>query len=260
MIAVRNRTSAKNLARIPGAQVAMSRPAANELLARLPAADYERLLLSTTSVRLERGRVLHSADKDMGSIYFPGGGVCSMTQTTMDGQRVEIAAIGKEGVVGVTALFGSGHAICESTVLIGGDDAHVMDISVFRSELERGGAFHAVMNRYAEAFVATLMHTVGCNALHPVEQRCAKWLLQTGDRVGRDEFALTQDVLADVLGVRRASVTLCAQDLVRRGAIEYGHKRIAIRNRARLEATACECYHNIRAHFERLLPQEPPPL
>lgn len=233
-----------------------SRPSTspNKLLARLPSADYQRLLPSLATVPLSRRRVLQKQHETAQRIYFPGGGVCSITRMMADGQIVETASVGNEGMIGLTAFFGGDLEPGEALVQVPGGEAQVMDINAFRREIERRGAFYDLINRYAQAFVASLMQSVACNALHPLERRCARWLLETHDRIGRDEFALTQDVLAAMLGVRRASVTLCAGDLHHEGAIDYGHRRIVVRSRAKLEAASCECYAVIKGYFARLFP------
>jgi CRP-like cAMP-binding protein len=129
-----------------------------------------------------------------------------------------------------------------------------MDVGSFRRELGRRGPFYDVVNRYAQAFVASLMQSVACNALHAIEKRCARWLLETHDRVGRDAFPATHELLATALGVRRASVTVAVTALHRAGLIDYGHKRIVIRNRRELEAASCECYSLVTGYFARLFP------
>ena len=129
-----------------------------------------------------------------------------------------------------------------------------MSATSFQTELDRGGAFKNLIDRYAQAFVESLMQSVACNALHPIEKRCARCLLDIRDRVGRNTFPLTQDVLATMLGVRRASVTLATLALHRAGIIDNVHKSIIVLDPEGLEATACECYGIVRAHFARLAP------
>jgi CRP-like cAMP-binding protein len=197
---------------------------------------------------------LQKAGESPQRVLFPGGGACSIVCTMSDGQMVEVATIGNEGLVGINAFFGGDLVAYEALVQVPDGEGHAMDVKVFRREMERRGALYDVVNRYAQAFVASLMQGVACNALHPIDKRCAKWLIETHDRIGRDEFALTQDFLATMLGVRRASVTLCAGALHRAGFIDYGHKRIVIRNRKGLEAASCECYSVVKGYFARLLP------
>lgn len=162
--------------------------------------------------------------------------------------------MGKEGFIGIGALFEGDLENGEALVEIADGDAQVMGVTVFRHEMERRGPLYELVCRYAHAFVASLAQSVACNALHPVEKRCAKWLLESHDRMGRDDFPLSQEVLANMLGVRRASVTLAAGTLHRMGLIDYSYKRIVIRNRIGLEAASCECYAAVKGYFARLLP------
>lgn len=226
----------------------------NRLLARLPAEDYRRLAPFLETVSLPFQSVLQKPDESVQRILFPGGGVCSIVWTMSDGQMVEIATIGSEGLVGISAFFGGDLVAGETLVQVADDEAQAMDVRVFQREMERRGALYDVVNRYAQVFVAGLMQGVACNALHPIENRCARWLIETHDRVGRDEFPMTQEFLAMMLGVRRASVTLCVGALHRAGLVDYGHRRIVIRNRQGLEAASCECYAVVKGYFARLLP------
>jgi CRP-like cAMP-binding protein len=224
----------------------------NKLLARLPADEYQRLLPDLDTVRLRPHRVLLKPHVPLERIYFPGGGVCSMTQVTSDGQVAGVALIGSEGFIGVSAV-GDGETGQTAAVEIADSDYQVMDTRAFRREMQHHTVFHDLVHQYAQVFIESLMQSVVCNALHPVEKRCARCLLDIRDRVGRNAFPLTQDVLAAILGVRRASVTLAAGALHRAGLIDTAHKNIVIRDPARLEAAACECYGLIKAHFARLL-------
>ncbi len=162
--------------------------------------------------------------------------------------------VGNEGLVGMAAFGGDPESGHTAVVEIADGDAQGMDVTVFRREMERQTTFSDLVHRYAQAFVESLMQSVACNALHPIEKRCARCLLDIRDRVGRDEFPLTQEVLASMLGVRRASVTLAAGTLQRAGLIDHAHKNIIIRDVAGLEHATCECYALIKGHFARLLP------
>lgn len=226
----------------------------NKLLARLPPDDYRRLLPDLDTVSLRHRRVLLTPRTPTQKIYFLGGGVCSITTVTADGQMAGVAMIGNEGLIGMSA-FGGDPESGETAVLeIAEGDAQVMDVKVFRREMERQAAFSDLIHRYAQAFTESLMRSVACNALHSVEKRCARCLLDIRDRVGRNEFPLTQDALAAMLGVRRASITLAAGALHRAGLIDHAHKRIIVRDPTGLEAAACECYAVVKRHFARLLP------
>ena len=226
----------------------------NKLLARLPADDYRRLLPDLETFGLRPKRVLLKPHVPVQKIYFLGGGVCSITQVTADGQIAGVAMVGNEGLVGMTPFGGDPESGETAVVEIADGHAQVMDEKVFRREMERRAAFHDLIHRYARAFVASLTQSVVCNALHPVEKRYARCLLDIRDRVGRNEFALTQDALAGMLGVRRASIALAAGALHRAGLIDNSHKRIVISDPTGLETAACECYAVVKGHFARLLP------
>ena len=226
----------------------------NKLLARLPADDYQRLLPELETVHLRAKDVLLKPHLPAQKVHFLAGGVCSIAQVTADGQMAGVAMVGNEGCVGMAAFGGDPASGQTAVIEIEDHDAQVMDAWVFHREMNRGTAFKDVIHRYGQAFVESLMQSVVCNALHPVEKRCARYLLDIRDRVGRDEFPLTQDVLASMLGVRRASITLAAGTLHRAGLIDHAHKHITILDPAGLESAACECYALIKGHFARLLP------
>jgi CRP-like cAMP-binding protein len=221
----------------------------NKLLARLPVDDYQRLLPDLKTMRLRPKFVLIRPGVPVHKIYFLGGGVCSITRATADGQMAGVAIVGNEGLIGMNELEANPEPGETAVVEIAYGDAQVMDANVFRREMERRSAFSKLVHSYSHAFVETLMQSIVCNALHPVEMRCARCLLEIRDRLGQNEFPLTQYALANLLGVRRATVTLCVGRLRRMGLVEQQHRRIAIRNPAGLEAAACECYNVNKGHF-----------
>jgi CRP-like cAMP-binding protein len=225
----------------------------NQLLASLPAADYRRLLpdLRTTPVSFKQ--VLQKAGEHAQRVWFPGGGVISIMHVTADGQMVEMTSVGNEGLVGINACFGSGPQAGEALVQIPNGSAQVLDVNMFRREMDRRGAFAHVINRYGEAYLASLMQSVACNALHTVEERLARWLLLSHDRMSRQDFRMTQETLANILGVRRSTITLAFNALRRAGLIDHASKKVVIKNRAGLEAVACECYALVKARFARPL-------
>jgi CRP-like cAMP-binding protein len=226
----------------------------NRLLAALPVSEYQRLLPHLKTVPLKLKQILQKADEEVRTIYFPGGGVCSVVSVMEDGRMVEVATVGNEGMIGITAIFGDEPPSTAAMVQVPEVEAQTMSVRMFKKEMERRGPFRELIARYCQAFIALIMQSSACNSLHPVEQRCARWLLMTHDRVGRDEFALTQEFLAVMLGVRRPTVTLVAGALQKAGLIDYGHKRIVILDRKALEAASCECHRVVKAHFDRLLP------
>jgi CRP-like cAMP-binding protein len=225
----------------------------NGLLASLPSEDYERVSAELTWRPLKARQVLHKHGEPLAEIYFPGRSVCSITNVMQDGGVVEVATVGREGLVGVAAIFGAPVSSGEAFVQIAADPAAVMGIDAFRRELDRRGAFYDCVTRYSQAFVNMLMQSVACNGLHSAEERCCRWLLMTHDRIAQDEFPLTHEFLAVMLGVRRPTVTLVMAELARTGVVSHvrGHVRIA--DRQGLEAATCECYRNIRTISDRLL-------
>jgi CRP-like cAMP-binding protein len=230
--------------------------AMNSLLADLPPDELHRLSVELTWRPLKVRQVLHKHGEPISEVYFPGRSVCSITNMMEDGGVVEVATVGREGLVGVGAILGNPIATGEAFVQIPGELAAVMSIDTFRRELDRRGPFYEHVTRYSQAFVSLLMQSVACNGLHSAEERCCRWLLMTHDRIGQDEFPLTHEFLAIMLGVRRPTVTLVMAELARLGIVSHvrGHVRIVDRNG--LEAASCECYRNVRLLFERLLPSK----
>ena len=225
----------------------------NRLLAMLPQSDLDRLLPRMRRISLARKQILHKPGERIGEIYFPNGGVCSMTTVMGDGRMVEVATIGNEGVVGISAIFGRETANGESLVQVPGTDALAMPVEVFREELERNLAFSLLINRYLQAFLVLLLQSTACNSLHSAEERSARWLLMTRDRVGCDQFPMTQELLAVMLGVRRPTVTLVLQKLGQRGVLRYSRGRVEVTDAPALERVSCECYGAVKTEFERLL-------
>ena len=225
----------------------------NRLLALLPADELARLTPRLVRVPMTRKRILHKGGGPIHEVYFPNDGVCSMTTVMSDGRMVEVATIGNEGMVGLSAIFGRETANSESLVQVPGTDAWALSVEDFRSELEQGTGLAMVINRYLQAFLVMVLQSTACNSLHSAEERCARWLLMTRDRVGGNEFPMTQELLAVMLGVRRPTVTLILQKLSQRGFVSYTRGRLAIANGPELERVSCECYSSVRSEFDRLL-------
>jgi hypothetical protein len=175
----------------------------NKLLAALPETDYRRILPSLTTVPLTLKQVLHKSGGKIDTVYFPGGGVCSVTNVMSDGRMVEVATIGNEGMVGLTVFFGGDVSVGEAFVQVSDGDGQSMSVEAFRSELDRHGPFYDVIGRYGQALQALIMQSAACFSMHTVEERCSRWLLMTQDRVGRDDFQLTHEFLGYMLGARR---------------------------------------------------------
>lgn len=227
--------------------------AGNRLLSLLPAHELERLMPRLERVPMTRKRILHKGGDPIREVYFPNDGVCSMTTVMSDGRMVEVATIGNEGLVGLSAIFGRETANSESLVQVPGTDAWALGVDDFRSELEQSTGLALIVNRYLQAFLVMVLQSTACNSLHSAEERCARWLLMTRDRVADDEFPMTQELLAVMLGVRRPTVTLILQKLSHRGLVRYSRGRLGIANGPELERVSCECYSTVRAEFDRLL-------
>ena len=244
---------AKRLVRSPSARPSSGvEQIPNRLLAALPRDDYRRLMPHLTTVPIKVKQVLHKHGEVVKDVFFPNVGVCSMTTVMTDGSMVEVATIGNEGLVGINAFLGDNVTPGATMVQVGSGTAVRMGVAEFKREVRRGGAFQDVVNRYAQALVATMMQSVACNTLHPLRQRCARWLLSTQDRVAGGSFGLSHEFLAVMLGAQRPTVTLVAGSLQKSGLIRYKHGQVTILDRDGLEAAACECYGTIRSHFQRL--------
>jgi CRP-like cAMP-binding protein len=229
--------------------------AMNSLLAALPHEDFQRVSSQLTWRPLKARQVLHKHGEPISEVVFPSRSVCSITHTMEDGSVIEVAMVGGEGFVGMGAVLGNSTASGDAFVQVAGEPAAIMNIDAFRREMERRGPFYDMVTRYSQAFVALLTQSVACNGLHSTEERCCRWLLMSHDRIAQDEFALTHEFLAIMLGVRRPTVTLVMADLARAGTVSHVRGHVRIVDRDGLEAAACECYRNVRSTFDRLLPR-----
>jgi CRP-like cAMP-binding protein len=214
----------------------------NRLLSALPADVYLRIFPKLESVTLGLREYLHKPGEPIEHVYFPGGGFCSVLTVLEDGRMVEVATIGREGMVGVFAT--TPHAIATSGTMVQAamGTCHRMTSDAFRSEMDRRGAFYELLTSYSQALLGFIMQSTACNAVHSVEQRLARWLLLAQDRVGQNDFPLTQEFVAIMLGTTRPTVTVVAGTLQRAGLIKYHRGHVTILDRHRLESAACECY------------------
>jgi CRP-like cAMP-binding protein len=224
----------------------------NRLLAALPPHDLARLGPDLKTIPVKVKQVLHKHGELVRHVYFPNGGVVSMTTVMADGSMIEVATIGDEGMVGINAFLGDNITPVATMVQVGDASAVRMSVPTFRREVRRDGAFQDLINRYAQALVATMMQSVACNTLHTIPRRCARWLLSTQDRVHSDSFVLSHEFLAMMIGAQRPTVTLVAGALQKAGLIRYKHGHVTVLDRKGLERESCECYRAIRAHFVRL--------
>jgi hypothetical protein len=227
-------------------------PLHNRLLAALPAADYARIqkhLHMTTAVI---GRPLQAHGTPVTEVYFPNGGVFSVTNQMRDGALVEVATVGIEGMLGIGVFLGDRAGAGRTFQQVPNGPLASMTVRRFLQESAAPGPFRDVLALYAQANLLQIMQGTACNALHGVKQRCCRWLLQTQDRVGSSEFRLKQGFLAIMLGVQRPTVTLVMGALQDDGLIATKYGRIRVLKRKKLEHAACECHQVIRAHFQRL--------
>lgn len=229
----------------------------NRLLAALPADELTRLGPRLEPVSVRFGELFWDVGQPIDHVWFPEGLIVSVLGVVRDGSAVETATIGIEGSSGIPLFLGDdrtgSHAYCQVP-----GDALRMTAADFRAELARGGGLADVMRRYTHAYITFTAQSSACNRLHTMRERCARWLLHTHDRVGRDEFPLTHQVLSQMLGVRRATVTEAMIVLQGLGAIAYEMGRIVVRDRAALERAACECYEVIQREHDRLLARGAP--
>jgi CRP-like cAMP-binding protein len=228
-----------------------SRPK-NKLLACLPREDFDRMRPHLRTGATHVKQVFHSANEPIRDVVFLNGGVASITTVMLDGNMVEVATVGDEGLVGIEAYFGGGVSAGETMMQVPDTSAEFMAVDSFRQELDRRGPLFDCVQRYSQGLLTLIMRSTGCIALHEVQDRCCRWLLMAHDRVRRDDFQLSHEFLAMMLGSTRPTVTVVAGVLQRAGLITYKHGHITILDREGLENASCECYPAVRAQFDRL--------
>ena len=230
----------------------LNEPNQNRLLGALPPEDYERLLPQLHQVSFSLGQVVYEFGGRLDYVYFPTDSIVSLLYTMENGTSAEMGLTGNDGVVGI-ALFMGGGTMPNRAVVQSGGTAIRMKAKVLQDEFARGGKFQQVLLRYTQALITQISQTAVCNRLHSVEQQLCRWLLLSHDRVRADELIMTQELIADMLGVRREGVTVAAGQLQDAGAISYVRGHIRILDRRKLEETVCECYKVVKDEFDRLL-------
>ena len=218
----------------------------------LPAADRRRIVDGMERVDTRHGELLFRQHEPIAAVDFPLHGVLSVVVVMEDGGVAEVGTVGNEGMAGIPLAMGTDHSPAQGFYQVPGS-AYRMSAQAFRAEMDNGGAFAAIMRLYAQAFLSQVSQSAACNRLHPVDQRLCRWILMSHDRTGGDRIALTQEFLAQMLGVRRATVSVAAGLLQKAGLIRYNRGIINVLDRERLEASSCECYSVVRREFERLL-------
>ncbi len=230
-------------------------PRQNRLLAVLPNETYDRLLPHLELVSLELGNVLYESGDQLSFVYFPATAIVSQLSMMENGSSAEIAIVGYEGIVGI-ALFMGGETMPSRAVVQSAGTAFRLNGRILKQEFNRTGAFQHLLLRYTMAFLAQMAQTAICNRHHSIDQQLCRWLLLSLDRLPSNELCMTQELIANMLGVRREGVTEAAGKLQSAGLIDYNRGRITVLDRPGLEARVCECYAVVRDEFARLLPDK----
>ena len=233
--------------------VPVTSPTQNHLLAALPPADYARLLPDLEPIAMPLGWVVYESGGHMSYVYFPTTSIVSLLYVTENGASAEIAIAGNEGLVGI-ALFMGGESTPSRAVVQSAGAGFRLKAGVLKKEFARGGALQHLALRYTQALITQMSQTAVCNRHHTVDQQLCRWLLLSRDRLPDDHLKMTQELIANMLGVRREGVTEAAGNLQAAGLIHYSRGHITILNRAGLEKRVCECYSVVKREFDRLLP------
>ncbi len=228
-------------------------PRQNHLLDALPALEFERLLTQMELVPMPLGNVLYESGGKLDYVYFPTTCIISLLYVMENGASAEIAVVGNEGIVGV-ALFMGGQTMPNRAIVQSAGFAYQLRGPLMQQEFDRYGALMRLLLRYTQALITQMAQTAVCNRHHSVDQQLCRWLLLSLDRLASDDLVMTQELIANMLGVRREGVTEAAGKLQLAGLIEYRRGHITVLNRPGLEARVCECYHVVKTEFDRLLP------
>jgi len=232
-------------------------PKQNHLLAALPAQDYARLLPDLEPIVMPLGWVVYESGGHIGYVYFPTTSIVSLLYVIESGASAEIAIAGNEGLVGIS-LFMGGESTPSRAVVQSAGEGYRVKASVLKREFARGGDLQHLALRYTQALITQMAQTAVCNRHHSLDQQLCRWLLLSMDRLPGNELKMTQELIANMLGVRREGVTVAAGALQAAGLIHYSRGHITILDRAGLEQRVCECYAVVKKEFDRLLPYRLP--
>ena len=224
----------------------------NRLLGALPTAEYDQLLPHLKPVSFALAEVVYEFGGQLDYVFFPTTAIISLLYTMENGASAEMGLTGNDGVVGI-ALFMGGGTMPNRAVVQSAGKALKMKARVLQEAFARGGEFQRLLLRYTQALITQISQTAVCNRLHSVDQQLARWLLLSHDRLKSNELIMTQELIGNMLGVRREAVTVAAGRLQEEGAIAYVRGHITILDRPRLETLVCECYQVVKAEFDRLL-------
>jgi CRP-like cAMP-binding protein len=227
-------------------------PPENRLLARLSAEDLQRIQPDLQPVKWEQGQILYEADRPVEFVYFVDQGMISVVSIMEDGASIEVATVGNEGLIGWPAVLGAASMPYRYNVQVEGRGRR-MSVAALSRAIWQEPTLRGLLYKYHAAFLTQVMQGVACNGLHSVEQRCCRWLLSTQDRTGTPELEITHDFLAQMLGVRRASVSDVLRPLQDEGMIRASRGKVTIIDAKRLTSASCECYRVIRDEYQKLL-------
>lgn len=228
-------------------------PQQNHLLEALPESDYLRIQPLLEYVTMPLGQTLYESGGQLQHVYFPTTSIVSLLYVLASGASAEIAVVGNEGVLGIS-LFMGGDTTPSRAVVQSAGYGYRMRSSLLKVEFNRGGAMMHLLLRYTQALMTQMTQTAVCNRHHSIEQQLCRWLLLSLDRLSALDLHMTQELIANMLGVRREGVTEAAGKLQRAGMIEYSRGHILVLDRPKLESTVCECYQVVKTEFNRLLP------
>ena len=226
----------------------------NRLLLALPTRDFKRLMPELEQIRCQREQVLMDADSSLHHVFFPDSGVVSVVAVYADGSIIEMATIGREGCTGMQAIFGAKSSSVRLLVQIPGS-ATKMSRAAFTRAMGSMPSFRVLMYAYVQAFLEQVMVSVACNGAHSLKERLARWLLMMRDRGDDDALPITQNLLADMLGVQRPTITNAARELEDAGLIARGRRQVTILDRQGLTKASCECYQLVRSRVALHLPK-----
>ena len=229
-------------------------PRKNRLLAALATPDYDRLEARLEPVQMTLGQVLYESGSKLDYVYFPTNSIVSLLYVMEDGASAEIAVVGNDGIIGIS-LFMGGESNPSRAVVQSAGQSYRLRAELLLQEFNRTGAMMHLLLRYTQALITQMAQTAVCNRHHSVDQQLCRWLLLSLDRLSSNELTMTQELMANMLGVRREGVTDAAGKLQAAGLIHYSRGRIEVLDRGGLEARVCECYGVVRRETDRLLPQ-----
>ena len=227
-------------------------PRLNLLIGRLPEADFQRWRLHLEWVDLPLGQVMYESGRPLSHVYFPTSAIVSLLYVMEDGASAEIAVVGNEGLVGI-ALFMGGETTPSRAVVQSAGQGWRLRARMVKDEFERLGPVMHLMLRYTQALITQMAQTAVCNRHHSLDQQLCRWLLLSLDRLTGNKLVMTQELIANMLGVRREGVTEAALKLQRAGLISYTRGRITVLDRPALEGRTCECYEVVKKEYDRLL-------